>query len=52
MQESENNIGNESYAVPLHDEVSNENQKILSRLLERMRDQKTEYMCDFKKVGR
>ena len=50
--ESENNLENEYYTVLMHEEATEEEKKILNRLVEVMRDQKHGYVCDFKKVDR
>ena len=50
--DSENKLENEHYTVLIHEEETEEEKKILNRLLEVMRDQKRGYVCDFKKVDR
>ena len=50
--DSENNLENGHYTVLIHEEATEEEKKILNRLLEVMRDQKHGYVCDFKKVDR
>ena len=44
----ENNLENEHYTVLIHEEATEEEKKILNRLLQVMRDQKHGYVCDFK----
>ena len=48
----ENNLENEHYTVLIHEGATEEEKKIINRLLEVMRDQKHGYVCDFKKVDR